>query len=65
MPWEKKKKTEKVYPIQDCTWGIEQSVNPTVFTFESLQCLIKGLEKSKHYRTIVFDTVSPKFRDRV
>ena len=65
MPWEKKKKTEKVYPIRDCTWGISTPVHPPAFTFESLQKLIKGLEKSKHYRTIVFDTVSPEIRDRV
>ncbi len=57
MPWEKRKKIERVYPIQDSTWGISMPVNQARFTFESFQRLIKGLEKSKHYRTIVFDTI--------
>ena len=57
MPWEKRKKPERVYPIQDCVWGINMPVNQTVFTFEALQNFSKSLEKSQHYRTIVFDTM--------
>lgn len=64
MPWEKRKKPERVYPIKDCVWGIEQPVNQAVFTFESLQRLIKGLEKAKHYRTIIFDTIPSWIKEK-
>ena len=61
MPWEKKPRIKVEVPLAK----VGTNLNKSSFTFESLQKLIKGLEKAKYYHTIVFDTVSPEFRDRV
>ena len=53
MPWEKRPRVEVEVPLAK----VGTNLNKSSFTFESFQRLIKGLEQSAHYRTIVFDTI--------
>jgi len=60
MPWEKRPTVQVEIPVAK----VGTNLNNSSFTFESLQRLIKGLEKSAHYRTIVFDTMPSWIKEK-